>query len=97
MIVVKSTPPDKKEKRALLKDARPGQHIVRFPGTTFEEAIAKKDEATFFQVIASPTGTQKAGRVTLVSIDGMLPIERDETHEVILHNATLHIDPAELE
>jgi hypothetical protein len=35
-------------------------------------------------------------RVTIVSIDGKVVLERDEDRSVVIHKSTLHIEPAEL-
>jgi hypothetical protein len=91
--IVKANPSGKTEKQTKLGAVRPGE-IFRFPSATLEQALAGEEGAGFYQVIE--TQPKKAGRVTIVSIDGKSVQEKDDDHKVIVHPATLEIGEAEL-
>jgi hypothetical protein len=94
--VTKATKPGKTEKRVKLGDIKPG-NTFRFPSVSFEEALegeGKEKGSGFFMVI--DTQPKKAGRVTIVSSDGKIVLEKDDDHEVIPHSSRWVIQPAEL-
>lgn len=92
MKVQKATPKKKTEKIVALSKVGPGQ-VFRFAHVSFEAAMAGKDDATFYMVI--DVQPKKAGRVNIVSVDGKSVLERDEDHQVVVHDATLSIERAE--
>ena len=89
--VVKATPKGKKDKKTLLGKAGHGT-VFRFPTTSVEEALGSEG-ALFYMVI--DTQPKKTGRVTVTSLDGKSVQEKDEDHQVIVHNATLSDGDAE--
>lgn len=92
MKVQKATPKKKTEKIVALARLSPGQ-VFRFAHISFEAAMAGKDDASFYMVI--DVQPKKTGRVNIVSVDGKSVLERDEDHQVIVHEATLNIERAE--
>lgn len=83
----------KTEKQTKLGDVKPGE-FFRFPSITFEEALAGKEGAGFYQVIE--TQPKKADRVSILTSDGKSLQERDADRMVIVHPAKIVISPAEL-
>ena len=79
------------EKTIELKSAKPGD-VVRFAGTRFEDAIrGAEDSDDFFMVVAKqPASTD---RVTLISLDRAVVLERDADRLVIRHDAEIAIKP----
>lgn len=74
-----------------LSRVKPGSaKVIRFQGTTYQEALSNKDDATFYMVVKPPT--EKTGRVTLVSIDGRSVRECDDDHLVYVHDAVIEVD-----
>lgn len=91
--VIKANPNGTAEKQIALGEVGAGG-VFRFPGTTFEEALANEDHAGFFMVFKMTP--PKTGRVYVVSLDGAQVLERDEDRLVIVHKATVSVEPAEL-
>ncbi|OGG78078.1 hypothetical protein A3A36_02835 [Candidatus Kaiserbacteria bacterium RIFCSPLOWO2_01_FULL_52_12b] len=86
---------DRTEKLTKLGDVKPGDgKVVRFQGTFFEDALCGKDDACFYMVIKSTP--EKAGRVTICSLDGKAVLEIDVDHLVIVHSAKVVVDDAEM-
>ena len=85
-------PAGKKERTVKLGQIKPGGDVFRFPAVSYEEALSGKDESTFFMVIN--TLPVQAGRVSIVSLDGKLVLEKDNDHLVIPHPSNLMIGEA---
>lgn len=66
-----------------LSNLKPGD-IFRWQGTSWEDAMAQKDDATFFMVIALPK--IESDRVGCVSLDGKTVLVRDGIH--LVHHET---------
>jgi len=95
MKVVKKVPKGKTEKLTKLGDVIPGsENVFRFQGTSAEEIFANEGDTSFYMVIK--TTPEKAGRVTICSLDGMSVLERDVSHLVIIHPAEVAVGDAEL-
>ncbi len=80
----------KKEILKRLKELQVGT-VVRFQGTSYEQAITS-EECQFYMIYAIQPAPA-AGRVRLVSLDGKLAIERDDSHLVHAHNVMFQIEP----
>lgn len=91
--ILKANPSGKTEKQTKLGDVKPGS-IFRFPSVTFEQALSDEEGSGFYLVIE--TQPKKAGRVTIVSIDGKSFQEKDDDHKVVVHPSKLEIGEAEL-
>ena len=89
MKVVKAAQEGKGEVTVKLSQVGIG-NVFRFPFTTFEAAISEKDEETFYMVIGKPAQDH---RVSVLSLDGKVLLERDGDRYVIQHRATIHIEP----
>lgn len=91
MRVVKMGSQNQVEPLTNLSRVKPGSaKVVRFQGTTYDEALCNKDDATFYMVVKPPT--EKAGRVTLVSIDGRNVKECDDNHQVYVHDCVIAVN-----
>ena len=94
--VAKAKPEEKKEKQVRLKEI-PFGGILRFPSTSFEEAVSSSSsenkDCFYMKIKAQP---EKGGRNTIVSLDGQIVLEKDDDHMVVPHNGTFHIEEAEL-
>ena len=75
------------EPTVALKDIKPGD-VIRFASDTFEDAL--KTDSFFMRLNAPET---KPDRVRLVNITDGFQIERDDFHRVVIHKATLHLEP----
>ena len=81
------------EKRIPLKDLKPGD-VFRFTGFTYEEALFNEGAAFYIVIKPQP---QKPNKVTAVSVDGQLVIEKDDDHFVHHHTAKLLIGQAHMQ
>lgn len=81
----------KVEQQTRLGDLKAGA-IFRFTSYTFEQALTGTDGATFYMVVDMQP--KKTGRVTIVATDGGPVLERDDTHQVIVHPAVLVVSKA---
>ena len=76
-----------------LSSAQIGQ-VVRLQGFRYEDCLKGTDGACFYMRVR-PTGPEKTGRVTLVSLDGALTRELDEMVHVYIHTAETAVYPSE--
>ncbi len=90
MRVVKAGSKPQEDPLVRLSRVKPGSaRVVRFQGTTYEEALSNNNEATFYMVVKP--ATEKTGRVSLVSIDGLSTKEYDDNHLVYVHDCTIAV------
>ncbi len=87
MKIVKANPENKSEKTVKLSELANGS-VFRFLDTTFEKALSVED-GSFYMVVNKPASN--AERVSLISLDGRSFIERDGSHLVIPHQATISV------
>jgi predicted xylose isomerase-like sugar epimerase len=92
-VKLQKAPRIKKVEKAVALSAVAVGQVFRLAHVSFADALSGKDDNGFFMVIN--VQPKKTGRVHIVSLDGQQVLERDEDHQVIVHNATVDIEPAE--
>lgn len=93
MKIVEATKSNMVEKLSPLKLVPVGS-VFRHRDVSFEDAVKGVNENCFWMVIASQPPA-KPGRVTCISTDGKLLVERDDFHMVVVHPAAMVIHQAE--
>lgn len=91
----KDEKPKTQEKQVLLRDVEPGQ-LFRSPRTTYAAAMRKPGQSFFYR-IKPPSGAEKTNKVSIISADMMLSMERDDDHMVVVHDCVLEISRAATE
>lgn len=81
------------EETKLLKDLKPGD-AFRFKKLSPDEMSTGELGADVFRVVKIQP--EKAGRVSIISLDCLISLERDENHIVVPHELTIEVHDAKM-